>query len=377
MTNALGYDSVQHNSKAMTPASLTDYTKTSNPHSLFKAAAFKPLPEWANQAGIPKEAELEKLNKKAFADQKNRLFPLHTKVAAFMSALDALFDPTHVSDESMGRIKKACDYFGVTALIPPYAEHFAALWDKAASESIPEAPTHALRLDLSGDRTVHALPTNTAVEVRKSASSLLRLGESPKLPHGSFILACRNLVKSAMHHGCMNNLPDLIVRIGVPRDVDWDKAASYLPIARTKLGLSEAQLKPYQDALVEGKDGSKSAAEVCKTILELDKTAGACYTYQDFVRGVVTPEEIVFSGMSERDKQAAMSASVLIGKAEIPRYALANVTTTQRRVGLSKAAHMALNNAERTSDPVKATMIFDALSPEDQRNLVEIIVDAN
>lgn len=351
-----------------------DYTKTGNPRSLYIAALHREFPDWVKGEAIPDEDELTKLSSSAFCDRERRLLPCHTPAATFFSAVDSFFHPDLYDDATADRVKQACAYHEIEDDVAPYLDVVMENLVKRSSVEDPPDSEYALHFELPG-RQFRLFPLHDAQSVADAALSLEKMAASKRIPHELFVYGCKNITKKAEDLGILEQIRPDVRRMGEDRDPDWDKAASAINSRKPFLRHSEEAERGYADLIKKGAEGQLEDHAVVAGIRELDIQHRIPYRYESESKGVVTPEEIVYSGESERDKRAAICAHVSIGQALLPLSSLSQVPDKFVDLRLSKTAAAALRKARACAEGVEATAAFLGLGEDDVRQTVQVITE--
>jgi hypothetical protein len=185
-----------------------DYTTDNNPRALHRATLNGlEFPKYASEGAWPSAEDVQSLADTAFADRKNRLHPLHTKAAAFVSAVYCANLDAQPAPEIIENLKQAAMAHGIEADVLPI---LAEINNKQAAES--SAPdTYALR-----DGKEHAFyPVGTNHDIEHSSIGILRDMRNKHLPVKCARQACLNLVRRADQlKYAQSLLPDEILLLG-------------------------------------------------------------------------------------------------------------------------------------------------------------------
>lgn len=355
--------------------SKTDYTHTNNPRSIHLAEMAAPFPDWIKGSPIPAKDGLQKLASVAFADRTNRLLPVHEKEAAFFSAIDYFANVDSYPESAFEAIKEACDHFGIGTDVAPYAEFFAGVFEKRASDAEPSIVPgkFAISTHLNG-KDFRLLPLDDAYEISKSARDLATMVEENRIHYLMFVDAAREIVKAAAEAAVVHELPGLVVEAGVPRFEDLDKAATLLE-SRRSLCAAEA-FEAYADAIKEAAAGEISADDCMRKIAATDSAIGLRYNYNPR-RAVPLPHDIVFTGPSFSAVEKMARERVMVRGVPVPLQAVRNIDRIDAEFNLEKAAAASLLNLRDGGDAIPLSHAVSGWSEADQKMLLKLSIDAN
>lgn len=256
------------------------------------------LPEWVTE--VPEEADLEQLARTAFASPHERLFPLHSKTAAFLSALHA--EASGVTDTAvLGRIKSACAAYNIL-------DEVRLAHDSLPRETLPDSQdvrkqktAHAIELVIEpGGEPEAFYPIDTVMQIEKSATDLNRdIGER-KLPTSWFMEASRALVKAAGELGFpVHQIPPAVMALSVDR-IPSDLFIQDQLEKRKEAGMPDAAVELCKEAY----DSSCETGEYLEAA-HLWEIADRKYAI-DYSGGVLDPVKAFNSGMlrSQADEMA-------------------------------------------------------------------------
>jgi hypothetical protein len=192
-----------------------DYTTDPNPRYLYVAELHHPFPEWVANAPVPSADQFTKKASAAFADPSRRLLPIADKVSTFHSVINLLADVTNFPDTAFDRVKEACDFFGISKDVAPYAELFADRLEKSASSNAA-AVKFAIDEEINGE-TYKLLPLSDAMDIEDAGFSLAKMASDNRIHFVHLVNAARRIVKAADDHNVTDKLPELILRVGSER----------------------------------------------------------------------------------------------------------------------------------------------------------------
>lgn len=186
-----------------------DYTTDNNPTSLVRGVMEGiALPDYT-ACDWPTASDVVGLNKTAFADPVRRLFPVHTKVACFASALYCAGADDFPSADVVENIKKAAEVHGIIGDVQPVLDLLQH--NKQASENAERPDTYALQ-----DGVEHAFyPIGTTFDIEQSAYGVNGDIKTKKLPMKFARSVCAKIVKRAQDLGLsLERLPPDVCVIG-------------------------------------------------------------------------------------------------------------------------------------------------------------------
>ncbi len=315
----------------------TDYTHTNNPRSIHLAEMSRPFPEWIKGQPVPCREGMEKLAAQAFADRDRKLLPVHEKVSAFFSAIDYFANADRYPDTTFDRIKEACHYFGIGEDVAPYAEVFAARFEKKASGPTEEVVGRfAINTQING-QDFQLLPLNDAYEITKAASDLRTMVTEGRIHYLMFVDASREIVKAASESDAPTSVTPLIMVVGELRCPDLEKAAQLIESRRSVVAAHEGAYAAYLGAIKEASDGTITADECMQKIAAIDDALHVNYRYTSRAR-VPLPHTIVFSGPTVADVEKAASSNVMIRDIFVPITAVRDLPAVDIEFHLEKEA---------------------------------------
>lgn len=309
-----------------------DFLSDQNPRTLVRGVlAGVTLPAYA-EGDWPTASELQGLKSAAFADPANRLHPIHTKQATFMSALYASSVEGGVADAVVENIRKAASVHSIAGDVDPLLDQLQQN-KQASGEST--ADLYAFR---DGEKAFY--PLGTQFDLEKSATSIASDIHYQLLPVRHVRTACEALIKRAQALACpLDSLPDAVVRMGMRlqphleplrKQADWRERLTQEPLYkaavelyaadRTEENLCECAEAWHQLDRIHGVKASNINLSVldcwCSGVTEEEVKAASRHTLwfgDDSVpAGVLTtvPRDTLGSwfGAGTREKMAAIHA---------------------------------------------------------------------
>lgn len=354
---------------------IQDYTQKSNPTYIHFAEISAPFPDWVVTEPTPSADTFAKCASASFADPSRRLLPLATKVAAFYSAIDIFANLEHYDDLAFERVKKACDLFGISADVAPYAELFAGRHEKVASANVEVDSFTAFALDTHiGDTHYRMFPINTAAEVHDSAMELGKMASERRIDAANARAAALNIVDAATEFGV--HVSGLVKRLGERRMPDLEAAASKLEKRASYARDPKLAADLYAEALSEAKVSDGDVEELIVKIASIDHIMGIEHHFGE-LRVVELPHEVVCSGPREADVAKFASENVLLADLLIPLKAFGNIPKKEISYKLTKSAADVVFDALRSNDAKPLSTAAENFSEQDRRTLLRLVSAAN
>lgn len=347
----------------------SDYTTDQNPRYLYVAELHHPFPDWVANAPIPVAEQFSKKASAAFADTQRRLLPIADKISTFHSAINLFADAQNFDAAVFERVKEACDFFGISDSVAPYAEIFADRFEKSACEA-PAVP-FAIDEEINGQQ-YRLLPLTDAHDVEDAGFQLAKMASEGRVHFIHFARASRKIVKAAADKN-VDNLPTLILRVGAERVPDLQKAAGLLEVRASyaKIGEIDVVRQTYLEALNES-----DPELVVEKIAAIDTAVGITHRYQMGAH-IPLPSDVVYSGplISEIEKVAKEHAT--IGNVLVPLVELKKLDRRALVFGLSKEAGESLVRVlDDTDDATDVSLLVDSWVDQDRKTLLRIAATA-
>jgi hypothetical protein len=316
-----------------------DFTKDQNPTALFEVGikAGESLPHYVKEASLLQEEDLASLHDCAFADPVNRLHPIHTKSATYMSAV-YLAGEGKLNSPEFEAIKEAAALFDIEkdiedaiALLPQVEKSATNLYEDK----------YALNFQIEEEDSWQAYPINNDVEVTKAATEAVRDWNEGHIPTDWFFHAAKQIVKRANELGISRNeIPDRVWNMGEERMVNFENAE----FAISERQYAGANTEEYQTALKQASEGKISVDEAIDTWMTLDVVNNINH------KRITSPQEAFYSGMKLASVEALSSDNVFISDVMVPLSAVEKLLTQD-----GKAVKMAFRKetADRILSVVK------------------------
>ena len=249
------------------------------------------LPEFVKQSSLDEQIDTKTLPAISFADSVKRVFPIHTKAAAYLSYLYFLDQrkdmvQTEINRASSG-FKKAGSIWNINAEFMLADEEYKKATDIQPAEKV------ACAIEING---LEFLPINTAANVMSSTREFDDSRNS--LPYDLRYKAANALMKAAIDmHLTADMLPECVHKSAGKGLTTKEAATKELcwRIKEEKSAKIKDALKPTADFLDQLDDGiiSREAAEkVARTIAAYDEATGL---YKNYGKSVPLPEDILFA----------------------------------------------------------------------------------
>lgn len=313
------------------------------------------MPAWFKETSeFPSAAELTKLASVSFADVEQRLHPLHTKEACYLTAcyLSAQRD---VADSVLSNVKRAAAVFGIAD------EVGELLKESAKKEEAPPEGSFALS---EGEH--HFYPTGTPFDITMSLGSWQEDLVNHKLPAAPARKSAVALLKRATAEGI--EVPAVLEMWGSEDPVDLDLLRKQANARAHMYQDTEkrADVLAVYDEIINQYAGAPSE--------ELRVKAAACFMEADqelrISRSlmVLPPERLWFGSAPKLAKQAAAGEALAfrLGGVELPLIALSSVPSATAESWFAGTAASAVKQAHQAAtvgDGEKTSEALAELSP--------------
>lgn len=346
-----------------------DFTKDQNPTALYEVGikAGDSLPNYVKEASILQEEDLVSLHDCAFADQANRLHPIHTKAATYMSAVYLAGEGKSDSKEFQA-VKAAASLFDIEDDIDaalsllPQAEKSADTHELASEK-------YALSFNIEEDDTWKAYAINNEVDVTKSATDAVRDWNDGHIPTDWFFHAARNIVKRANELNISRNeIPEKVWSFGEDRMVDFDNV-DYAIGERNFAGI--ADVSEYTQALKQAAAGEISVEQAIDTWMGLDAVNNISH------KRVTSPHEAFYSGAKIAHLKNMAESNIFISDIMIPATEfdkLASDNYKVVRMAFRKEAADNIINILSENNTAKTTAKIASLESNQQKQLLNLLL---
>lgn len=346
-----------------------DFTKDQNPTALYEVGikAGDSLPNYVKEASILQEEDLVSLHDCAFADQANRLHPIHTKAATYMSAVYLAGEGKSDSKEFQA-VKAAASLFDIEDDIDaalsllPQAEKSADTHELAHEK-------YALSFQIEEEDTWKAYAINNEVEIAKAATEVVRDWNDGHIPTDWFFHAARNIVKAASVLNIPHNeIPDKVWRFGEERLVDFDNV-DYAIGERSRAGVSDVY--EYAQALKQASTGAISVEQAIDTWMGLDAINNINH------KRVTSPHEAFYSGakvayLQELSEKNIFVSDIMVPAEEFNKLASDNYKAV--RMAFRKEASDNIISIISEKDAAKVTAKIANLESNQRKQLLSLLL---
>ena len=295
-----------------------DFVRDQNPTPLYYIYQQDYLPDYVKEAAFMEEEHVRELHDIAFADKVNRLHPIHSKTAAYLSGI-YLAGHGENSGPVWEAVKQACEYYGVeddleqavTALMadPDYT--------KEASE---ETEKWAVHVQWNEEEVGSYYPINTPEEVKIAGVNLDQDYNRGKMPVEIFRAGAKNIMKEAHEQGVpLNSIPKSVQENGTERLPNLDYADLML-YTRKEAGVPEEGMEIYKRCIKIAKEaGTDEAVETAVSIWrDLDTVHDIDYLKQANGERVPSPQECFYTGMTVDELRKTAQEHVVLKGIMIP-----------------------------------------------------------
>jgi hypothetical protein len=300
-----------------------DFITDKNPTALYEVGikAGDKLPDYVKEAHMLQEEDVSNLASAAFADRSNRLHPIHTKAATYMSAV-YLAGAGKTDSAEFAAVKQAAAFYDIEEDIDFAISLIPAQIKSASAELLTEK--YALNFSVEEDDSWQAYPINTDVEVTKAATEVIRDWMDDHIPSDWLFHAAQNIVKQAHSLGIQHNdIPQRIWDMGEERMVDFDHA---LEIAYSRQASRPAAGNDYVNVTKQASEGAITVDAALDQWMTLDTIHKVSH------KNDYSPHEAFYAGMkiSEVNKQAA--CNVFISDVLVPANEILKLARDEARV---------------------------------------------
>ena len=295
---------------------------------------------------ITKE-EVDRLDKVAFANQAERLYPCHTKEACWESA--AYFAGSGESDSTVkANIEKMAAFHGIEEDVRDVFAIFEGEMNKAAATEKKEKSMEkfALTLDLQGFQgrgVENFYPINNAAEVVASSDACTADYNAGKIPSGAMRKIASAITEAAITCGVDPSELTGEVRAFGTRNTPDPYAAEILVKMRKSAAHNEL-MKEFQEKLASTSELSEAievANEIAEKMYVLDKQAGVRYG-----KGVLDPYAILFTGPTLEEFEKAAASTISLRGVNIPVDDFVNLADKDIDVNFSSKSASIIKEAK-------------------------------
>jgi hypothetical protein len=344
-----------------------DFTKDQNPTALYEVGikAGDSLPDYVKEASILQEEDLVSLHACAFADTVNRLHPIHTKSATYMSAVYLAGEGKEDTKE-FAAVKEAAALFDIEEDVDAAVALLSKL-EKSAHELATDK--YALSFEIEEQDTWKAYAINSEVEVTKAATDAVRDWNDEHIPTDWFFHAARNIVKRANELSIPRNaIPEKVWRFGEERLVDFDNV-DYAIGERARAGVTD--VTEYTQALKQASAGEITVDQAVDTWMGLDAVHSISH------KRVTSPQEAFYSGAKVAYLQDLAEKNIFVSNVMVPANEfnkLAADSYKAVRMAFRKEAADNIINILSEKDAAKTTAKIASLESNQQKQLLSLLL---
>ena len=296
-----------------------DFVTANNPAIFGYLQEKDAIPGYVLSSNKITKEEVDRLDKVAFANQAERLYPCHTKEACWESA--AYFAGSGESDANVkANIEKMASFHGIEEDVRDVFAIFEGEMNKAAAAEKKEERMEkfALTLDLQGFQgrgVENFYPINNAAEVVSSSDACTADYNAGKIPSGAMRKIASAITEAAITCGVDPSELTGEVRAFGTRNTPDPYAAEILVKMRKSAAHNEL-MKEFQEKLASTSEISEAievANEIAEKMYVLDKQAGVRYG-----KGVLDPYAILFTGPTLEEFEKAAASTISLRGVNIP-----------------------------------------------------------
>lgn len=335
---------------------------------LLKAA--EAIPSWLETAV---EAEdVRSLPSVAFADSFRRQMPIHTKAAAYLSAVGAVVYDYPAEQGWETRLKAACESYGITNDVKK--AHAVLSPDNYHSTEASETPktAYALEIQVEPDQpATRFYPINHAEQVEESARKLAADMHQERLPLSWFAEAADQIVKAATTLDLpLTRLPQTVIRLAEDRLPSPEYLREQIDRRVKQAGIPEDAVELYRQAADLALNKEASALEAAHVWELADRKLGVKYSDT-----LASPVAAFRSGMRAEDFEKLAGTVVPVAGVTVPFNQLTTLPDEFVAAVLpAKLASVTLQ-AKAQENGLKAAGILGALSETEQLPILELLTE--
>ena len=347
-----------------------DFVSDANPKPLYKAGLANSLPQYVKDYTLPTQDEMCKFSSVAFADKHNRLHPINSKAATFLSGI-YLHGTGKYNSAEMESVKQAASFYGIEEDLEAVIQELDSTNKKQASAnaSSTSKEDYAMRVEFEDEKTANFYPIGNEVQIRDSAVALNNHLMTGKIPSDWAYNAAVNIVKAAKEAGLRDiDLPNRVLNIGTPRLVDFEHAKLAAELRRYDLP-SEDCVSLYLDVVKTAEENPEHVEDCIKLWSDLDMTHGIKYVK------TFTPEEAFYAGERLDVIEKMASEVVVLRDVMIPADVVKNMEADKILTNFRKEASQTIQEAIKLAgvNPAEATKKLSELDEENQSELLSLL----
>lgn len=345
-----------------------DFVRDANPKALYLAGLHIDLPDYLKDYEMPSDKEMQKLASAAFADQRLKLHPIHTKEAAVLSGIYLQGSGLGESAQ-MQHVKQAAEIFGVSEDLNKILTQMSSVLEKSASASAPEKE-YAMLVEKEDESITALYPISNEVQVCKSAQDLYNDFVHGKFPSDWAHSAAVAIVKKASELQIdRNDIPERIWVLGTERLPDFDVAIK-MAKCRDYDGADSDSSELYQEIAKAAAADPENLDSYLKLWADLDMTQGIGY------KETFTPQEAFYSGPALLELEKAASNVVIVRDVMVPKDQFTKLSSADIKANFREEIADVVDSAVKIAaeDPALATQYVGALDTENQEILIELLL---
>jgi hypothetical protein len=272
---------------------ILDQTRDLGGQELYRICRLYEAPGYVKEASVEQLCGPDTARPHLFADQRNRLFPMHTKSAVWVSAA-FLFEkraalPRGEVDAVESRLLAAADYWGILPQVEALKEKVAA----ASRDDLSKLPDEDFCWVQGGERQ---LPMRNGLEVKAAAEYLHKWRD--EFTFDDRQLMARKVLQKAARHGA--NLGDHDEFLEKLAGFGSCAAATAAKLVRDRATLARSrepelagELEKMAEMILKDPQKSRrptSLAKIASTIDQLDRLLHI----REYSEAVPRPEDVLF-----------------------------------------------------------------------------------
>lgn len=346
-----------------------DFTSDDSKAFLLLLKEADALPNWLVE--IPDDEPIKSLPSVAFADTTNRMMPIHTKAATFLSAVSSLVYDYPSDPGWENRIKAACAQYGIEEEVRKAHEAIAP----AAPVKQAAAPTkkaYALELEVEPGGPVRSYyPINSADEVEASGLKMAKDLNERKLPESWFSDAAEALVKAAQEHGLnLSYIPQNIRSLAEDRLPSPEYLAEQIDRRVKHAGVPDEAAAIYKQAA----DGVLSGDYQLKEAAHLWELADRKFNVR-YTDTVVTPLLAFRSGITKEAFEKMAGRFCNIAGVSVPFNQLSTLSDRLVASVLPRETASVVLAAKSQPNGLKAASVLHTLDENSQLQVLGLVVE--
>lgn len=325
-----------------------DFVTANNPAIFGYLQEKDAIPGYVLSSNKISKEEVDCLDKVAFANPVDRLYPCHTKEACWESA--AYFAGSGETDATVkGNIEKMAKFHGIEEDVTSVFAIFEGEMNKIASaeDTTPKGiEKYALTLDFQGFQgrgVENFYPINNEAEIVASSDACTADYKAGKIPTGAMRKIASAITEAAIAHNVDLSELTAEARLFGTRNTPDPEAASVLVHMR-KSAAHEELVAELQEKLAGSKDMYEAITltnEIAEKMLTLDKQAGVRYG-----KGVLDPYSMLFTGPTIEEFEKAAASTISLRGVNIPVEDFVNLSDKDIDINFSSKSASIIKEAK-------------------------------